>query len=305
MKNYNIEFYDLDIEYPVNWKFWEEIPAFFVLLICNIFYWKKSFKKETYARTKKAFIDFKLKENISFQEYEEAKDRLASNHSCFKHYYERAEKITSYDFKKKVDWTITKVYKSLKSRISAKNRLDIQCDFYKNCYEILYDKLIINSYSIKNKKNKENKENKKTEHPKLLTYVSPYKEEKGELYNMEISRTFSKELKKMFKDVELYDKFDFYKLKDYRVLYNKDLSFKKRVKTDIILLILVLRDKKIIQLKNNKDIVNVVDELLNKKVSETYISKILGRYSKNNLSTKDLATVKAIDKFIKINLEIK
>ena len=80
---------------------------------------------------------------------------------------------------------------------------------------------------------------------------------------MEISRTFSKELKKMFKDVELYDKFDFYKLKDYRVLYNKDLSFKKRVKTDIILLILVLRDKKIIQLKNNKDIVNVVDEILN------------------------------------------
>ena len=49
----------------------------------------------------------------------------------------------------------------------------------------------------------------------------------------------------------------------------------------------------------------MVDEILNKKVSETYISKILGRYSKNNLSTKDLATVKAIDKFIKINLEIK
>ena len=50
MKNYNIEFYDLDIEYPVNWKFWEEIPAFFVLLICNIFYWKKSFKKEWYKK---------------------------------------------------------------------------------------------------------------------------------------------------------------------------------------------------------------------------------------------------------------
>lgn len=122
---------------------------------------------------------------------------------------------------------------------------------------------------------------------------------------MEISRTFSKELKKMFKDVELYDKFDFYKLKDYRVLYNKDLSFKKRVKTDIILLILVLRDKKIIQLKNNKDIVNVVDEILNKKVSETYISKILGRYSKNNLSNNDLVTIKDINDFIKINLEIK
>ena len=299
MKNYNIEFYDLDIEYPVNWKFWEEIPAFFVLLICNIFYWKKSFKKETYERTKKAFIDFNFKKNISFQEYEEAKDRLASNYSCFKHYYERAEKITSYDFKKKVDWIIKKVYKNLKPRISAKNRLNIQCDFYKNCYEILYDKLIINNYSIKNK------ENKKTEHPKLLTYISPYKEEKGELYNMEISRTFSKELKKMFKDVELYDKFNFYKLKDYGVLYNVELSFKKRVKTDIILRILVLRDKKIIHLKNNKDIVNVVDEILNEKVSETYISKILGRYSKNNLSTKDLATVKAIDKFIKINLEIK
>ena len=159
--------------------------------------------------------------------------------------------------------------------------------------------MIINSYIIKNKKNKKNK---KTEHPKLLTYISPYKEEKGELYNMEISRTFSKELKKMFKDIELYDKFDFYKLKDYRVLYNKDLSFKKRVKTDIILLILVLRDKKIIQLKNNK---NVVDEILNKKVSETYISKILGRYSKNNLSNNDLVTIKDINDFIKINLEIK
>ncbi len=296
MKNYNIEFYDLDIEYPVNWKFWEEIPAFFVLLICNIFYWKKSFKKETYERTKKAFIDFNLKENISFQEYEEAKDRLASNYSCFKHYYERAEKITSYDFKKKVDWIIKKVYKNLKPRISAKNRLNIQCDFYKNCYEILYDKLIINSYSIKNKK---------TEHPKLLTNISPYEEEKGELYNMEISLTFSEELKKMFKDVELYDKFNFYKLKDYGVLYNVELSFKKRVKTDIILLILVLRDKKIIQLKNNKDIVNVVDEILNKKVSETYISKILGRYSKNNLSNNDLVTIKDINDFIKINLEIK
>ena len=93
--------------------------------------------------------------------------------------------------------------------------------------------------------------------------------------------------------------------KDYRVLYNKDLSFKKRVKTDIILLILVLRDKKIIQLKNNKDIVNVVDEILNKKVSETYISKILGRYSKNNLSNNDLVTIKDINDFIKINLEIK
>ena len=67
MKNCNIEFYDLDIEYPVNWKFWEEIPAFFVLLICNIFYWKKSFKKETYERTKKAFIDFNLKKIFHFR----------------------------------------------------------------------------------------------------------------------------------------------------------------------------------------------------------------------------------------------
>ena len=302
MKNCNIEFYNLDIEYPVNWKFWEEIPAFFLLLIYNIFYWKKSFKKETYARIKKAFIDFNLKENISFQEYEEAKDRLASNHSCFKYYYERAEKITSYDFKKKVDWTIKEVYKNLQPRISAKNRLNIQYDFYKNCYKILYDKLIINSYSIKNKKNKKNK---KTEHSKLLTNISSYKEEKGKLYNMEISLTFSERLKKMFKDVEQYDKFDFYKLKDYGVLYNEELSFTKRVKTDIILLILVLRDKKIIQLKNNKDIVNVVDEILNKKVSEAHISKILGRYSKNNLPAYDLEIVKAIDEFIKINLEIK
>lgn len=296
MKNRSIEFYNLDIEYPVNWKFWEEIPALFLLLIYNIFYWEKSFEKETYARIKKSFIDFNLKKSISFQEYEEAKDRLASNHSCFKYYYERAEKITSYDFKKKIDWTIKEVYKNLQPRISAKNRLNIQCDFYKNCYTILYDKLIINSYSIKNKK---------AEYPKLLTNISPYEEENGELYNMEISLTFSEELKKMFKDVELYDRFDFYKLKDYGVLYNKELSFKKRVKTDIILLILVLRDKKIIQLKNNKDIVNVVAEILNEKVSETHISKILESYSKNKLSATNLATIKAINEFIEINLEIK
>ena len=49
----------------------------------------------------------------------------------------------------------------------------------------------------------------------------------------------------------------------------------------------------------------MVDEILNKKVSETYISKILGRYSKNNLSNNDLVTIKDINDFIKINLEIK
>ncbi|GIM50145.1 hypothetical protein [Capnocytophaga stomatis] len=294
MKNRNIEFYNLDIEYPVNWKFWEEVPALFLLLIYNIFYWEKSFEKETYARIKKSFIDFNLKKSISFQEYEEAKDRLASNYSCFKYYYERAEKITSYDFKKKIDWTIKEVYKNLQPRISAKNRLNIQYDFYKNCYTILYDKLIINSYSIKNKK---------AEHPKLLNNISPYEEEN--VYNIEIPLTFSEELKKMFKDIELYDKIDFYKLKDYGVLYNEELSFKKRVKTDIILLILVLRDKKIIQLKNNKDIVNVVDEILNEKVTESHISKIMGNYSKDNLSANNLATIKAIKEFIKINLEIK
>lgn len=294
MKNRSIEFYNLDIEYPVNWKFWEEIPALFLLLIYNIFYWEKSFEKETYARIKKSFIDFNLKKSISFQEYEEAKDRLASNYSCFKYYYERAEKITSYDFKKKIDWTIKEVYKNLQPRISAKNRLNIQYDFYKNCYTILYDKLIISSYSIKNKK---------AEHPKLLNNISPYEEEN--VYNIEIPLTFSEELKKMFKDIELYDKIDFYKLKDYGVLYNEELSFKKRVKTDIILLILVLRDKKIIQLKNNKDIVNVVDEILNEKVAESHISKIMGNYSKDNLSANNLATIKAIKEFIKINLEIK
>lgn len=294
MKNRSIEFYNLDIEYPVNWKFWEEIPALFLLLIYNIFYWEKSFEKETYARIKKSFIDFNLKKSISFQEYEEAKDRLASNYSCFKYYYERAEKITSYDFKKKIDWTIKEVYKNLQPRISAKNRLNIQYDFYKNCYTILYDKLIISSYSIKNKK---------AEHPKLLNNISPYEEEN--VYNIEIPLTFSEELKKMFKDIELYDKIDFYKLKDYGVLYNEELSFKKRVKTDIILLILVLRDKKIIQLKNNKDIVNVVDEILNEKVTESHISKIMGNYSKDNLSANNLATIKAIKEFIKINLEIK
>lgn len=291
-----IEFYNLDKEYPVSYEIWKDVSAFFLYFgYFRFFAWKWKFKDETYVRVKQAFIDAdeKIKSGISFHDYEIAKDFLLNNHGSFRHFFERAEKITTLNFKQKIDWTIGKVYKNLKPRISPQNRLNLESDFYKDCRLILYNKLIIHYYAV-NRLNIEPlrlsfdplliDENYKDKIKSDLSIINDGKSKNqvSFLLNSEQNLTFSKKLESLFKDKELFEKIDFFKLKEYDIIYESEserLKFNsKRTVADLLILVSYLYNLNLIKLNYAIDyqdvILEIISEVLNKTVDKGRISRI-------------------------------
>lgn len=281
-----IEYYNLDNEYPVNYEFWKDLSAIFIYWgYYKTIKWKGGFRNETIKRIKKAFVDAneKIKTGLSFTEYELAKDKLSHNYSSFRYYFERAEKIYSFNFAQKIDWTISQINKNLKPRVSPYNRFCIEIDFYQNAYDTIFNKILIHYYSIKEfdiapirlafdplllDKNYEDKikgdvlihENKNPQY------------EKSYLLECEYNLSSSLSLKKIFIKKDLFDKIDFAKLKEHNVFYKKlenGLEFNVRYVSDLSFFIIILDSNGIVKLPTLKYINEILLEVANKKVSET------------------------------------
>ena len=310
-----IEFYDLDKEYPVSYEFWKDFAAFFLYTGYKLFSWKGGFQKHTYKVLRKSYQDAYLKnaEGITLIDYEIAKDSLYNNYSSFRYYFERAEKITSLNVKEKTNWTINEVHKNLYPRISPQNRLNIESDFYKNCYNVLYDKLIIHFYATNNL----NVSPKRLIYDPLLLEESSVVEswiadseineedfqnnKKSYLLSYECRLSHSKELKKMFIDNSLFDKIDFSKLKEYDIFYDSrkaNLELKSRFKTDLVILLILLKSKKIISFENKKDMNKIFKDCFGRKISQTVFSDTNTKWSTDSMNQNDSTAFKNAELFI-------
>ncbi|SNV35150.1 Uncharacterised protein [Chryseobacterium taklimakanense] len=310
-----IEFYNLDKEYPVNYEIWKDFAAFFLYTGYKIFSWKGGFKKHSYEVVRRVYYEAnnKIEKGISFIDFETAKDRLYNNYSSFRYYFERAEKITSLDFKSKIDWTISEVYKNLSPRISLKNRLDIEYDFYKNCHDVLLCKIIIHYYAI----NHLNIEPKRLILDPLLLEDriseenEPKKSEDNYNESEDISSSYlltydgilslSNELRNMFINKELFDKIDFSKLKEYDIVYdsrktNLELNF--RYKTDLVIILILMKSKNIIQFANKKDMNKIFKECFGKEISETVFTNTEIKWATNKMNQNDSDAFKNANLFI-------
>lgn len=316
-----IEFYDLDKEYPVSYEIWKDTAAFFMYFGYKLFSWKNKFKDEAYQMVKKAYQDAngKMQNGISLNEFEVAKDKLYNNYSSFRYFFERAEKITSFNFKQKVDWTINEIYKNLRPRISPKNRFNIENDFYKNCYQILYCKLIIHYYAI----NELQIEPRRLIFDPLLlnnnykTKLNDCTKEKCDeinddsyLLSYEEKFSFSKELQQIFIDKDLFGKIDFSKLKSHSIIFKKDskaFDFNKRAIPDFLILISYFEKVKVIKLGHGHNYQNRVRQILNEvlgltvtngRISRIY-NRIVNEEGSYELSANDEETLFQVKEFVK------
>ena len=277
--------------------------------------WKGGFKNHTYEVIRKSYQEAnkKIEHGVSIIDFEMAKDKLYNNYSSFRYYFERAEKITSLDFKNKIDWTITEVYKNLSPRISPKNRLDIENDFYRNCHEVLLCKIIIHHYAI----NHLNIEPKRLILDPLLLdkRISIENETKSsEINNNEFEivkssylltydgiLSLSNELRNMFIDKELFSKIDFSKLKDYDIFYSSrktNLELNSRYKTDLVIILILMKAKNIIQFDNKKDMNKIFKECFGKEISETVFTNTETKWSTNEMNQNDSVAFKNANLFI-------
>lgn len=310
-----IEFYNLDKEYPVSYEFWKDFAALFLYTIYKLFLWKGGFKNHTSKVIRKSYQEAnnKIEKGITLIDYEIAKDKLYNNYSSFRYYFERAEKITSLDFKSKIDWTISEVNKNLSPRISPKNRFNIEYDFYKNCSEVLICKKIIHFYGI----------NYLNIHPSRLIFDPLLLDDqiltvnKTEYSNLNLSDfekintsyllsyegtlSMSNELKKMFIKKDLFNKIDFSKLKEYDVFYDSkktNLELKSRYKTDLVMLLILLKSKNIISYENKKDMNKIFKECFGKEISETVFTTTDTKLSTNKMNQRDYIVFQNINNFI-------
>lgn len=291
----NIDYYNLDNEYPVNYHFWKDLSAIFIYWgFYKPIIWKGGFKNETIKRIKNAFIDAnqKIKSGVSFTEYELAKDKISHNYSSFRYYFERAEKISSFNLYKKIDWTISQVYRNIKPRISPYNKFCIEADFYLNAYEIIYNKVLIHYYAIKEFEIKpirlaydplllDENYDEKIKSDIITHEISQSLFEKSYLLECEFNLASSTYFKSIFLDIELFDKIDFSKLKEYNIIYRKleqGLEYNDRVISDLSLLIIILDLKKIVKLPTLKYINKILLEIIKKEVSPTTFSECKTKY---------------------------
>lgn len=296
-----IEFYDLDKEYPVSYEFWKDTVAFFLYLGYKCFYWERSFEKQSYQVVRKSYSEAieKIQNGVVLQDYEMAKDRLYNNYSSFRYYFERAEKMSSLNFKQKIDWTIEQVNKNLQPRISFKNRLYIESDFYKNCYEVLYCKMIIHYFAINHLRIEPNK---LIFDPLLLNdsytenRIDEMKTEEGiieinnesYLFSYEQRFSYSKELRSVFIDKKLFENIDFSELKNHNIIFKNDsetCELNKRAISDFLILISYFEKINLIKLCYGKDyqkvVIKILNETLGKTVNNSRISRIYNKIVHN------------------------
>lgn len=291
----NIEYYNLDIEYPVNFQFWKDFSAIFVYWgYYKPFKWKGGFRNETTKRIRKAFNDAneKIKNGISFNEYELSKDRLSHNYSSFRYYFERAEKVSSFNFFQKIEWTISQVYKNLYPRISPYNKFCIEVDFYQNAYEIIYNKILIHSYAIGefgitplrlafDPLLIDEKYEEKIKSDILFLQSRTSQSQKSYLLNCEYNLSSSKYFKNIFVDKNIFDKINFSLLKEYDVIYKsteQGLVFNDRMISDLSFLIIILHSQMIVELPVLKYINNIIFEITNSRCSTTMFTNCRTKY---------------------------
>lgn len=314
-----INYYDLNKEYPVSYEFWKDLAAIFIYLgIFKFFIWKGGFKTETLKQIKKAFKDAEKKiatSDITFLEYELAKDGLSNNYSSFRYYFERAEKISSFNLLKKIEWTIENVKKNLDSRISPKNRFYIESDFYDNAYRIVYNKIVIHHYAINNL----NVEPVRLIYDPLLIDIN-YQDNNGiseidiKINNFQVSYlidvenriSLSKKFSNIFINADQFQLIDFSKLKEYNLVYDVKLSGfqlrNNRYKGDLILLIFLLNKFKVISLPSDKYIIEIFKEIFDITISANnfniYKEVLLNYENSKKISLENVKSIEKCNDFI-------
>lgn len=114
----------------------------------------------------------------------------------------------------------------------------------------------------------------------------------------------SEKFQELFINKELFNEIDFTLLKDFNIIYKnktEGLEFNSRYISDLSLLLIILDDKKIINLPILKYINEILIEMIGKTVSPTIFSECRTKYShpkKRKPSSFDLDAIKNINIFI-------
>lgn len=307
----NIDYYNLNKEYPVNLKFWADFGALILYYgYYKPFKWESSFNQETLKRIYKAIFDSKEKLNkgISLLDYELAKDKLAHNYTSFRYFFERSEKISSLNFLGKINWTVEQVENNINSRISSSNKFIIKSDFYIAAYEVIYNKMIIHSYAIEYLNispirlifdpllidNHYQNDSAVEENSQTLKCL-----ELSYLVDSENQISLSRKFSILFENESQFKKINFSKLKEKNIIYDSSLSgfqLRYRYKGDFILFLFLLRKYEVIKEISDTYITELIKEIFDVKISGnnyTHYKNALGTGKKSKENT--VAIEKCID----------
>ena len=307
----------LNKQYPVNFQFWKEVPAFFFYGYWKIFIWKFQFKKQAKESYNKAIINAKnkIRNGVSERDFEICQYNFNSNQSAFKYFYDLAENMTTLNQEQKIDFIINEVYKNLQDRISLHNRYNLEYDFYKNCEFIVYNSMIISDYSsaqnkernlLSNSKLKLDNKFREIYDPFDFHYIQFLGKLTSSLFERRTEISDSKKFRDIFFDKDIFDKIDFLTLTKFNLVFkdsSKLMLKKKFFKTDFVFLIFVLRSKKILELRDVNYINKIFLEIFNITVSEAVFSSASSKFSGSIPFNKvDLERLSNIEEFLQENI---
>ncbi|KYH04727.1 hypothetical protein A1704_15280 [Chryseobacterium cucumeris] len=220
------------------------------------------------------------KQVIDLSSYEFKKLKVDKNENTFYNYFKDFEDFQGISFEQKVFTATENLIKNLTKTDNFTAKL--QRDFLNDFSEFLEVKYFNDQISVKTSIK---------EHDDTNTFVK--------------SLNDSEKLKEVFVDSEMHGKIDFDTIKNSNVIYKSDskhLEYKDtRVKSDLGILLILLREKKIIlETTTQKYLANILNEVLQQ--DSDFTSLINGLNAKNSDSKKrtddDDKAFKSISEFL-------